>query len=1191
MASAARDPYFRANQIGVNEVVRSLGLDGAGNMCMRCHSPNGWYSGRFDPTLAGDPRGTTMEHSILQSTDDEGILCEFCHRAIGNVTMQRPDLSATDPAWNMLAGVSDWPHAGHAYVDQAGDTTIAAGSPYGDTSLQLNDGMTYLGKYPGSVDIFFSDLPEAGTSYTGQTYGVYPPGFPNAGAPVVNPDGSVPIHYEVPIGPPTLPGGGYDYQAQSLSLEHPTVGAVRDANGEGAFVTKPEFCGSCHDLTVPVLNHGMPEQRTYTEWKNSDFGRDENSATYTRCQDCHMPTQMHEYADDAPVSLNPDPTVSGWFPYAKDRNSQGGTAFHKFAGANRDLPDAMKLLYPEPDLEVLGAPTGNDPRIFPGMLSTRDPMYDRAQRNTEISLQDAVDVQIIGGPTLNTTTGKWEVQVKVTNNTGHRIPSGYPDGRRLFVTLQVKDQNGVLVYESGHYDQASATLFTDSTLSGFQRALEPVIDSASNAVMVYERVTGTCVDSTGAAIFTDPTAGVPVACTASPALTNNFILFDNRILPAGFDYAALREAGVKFWNYGAGLVPVEDADRFPNGQNWDVVTYTFTAPVGSTPTVARAELNWQTHTREFVEHLKDQDVSTVRPEGPPSIYDPNYPLTPNYLSDVVGLDTLTDLEGNPLNDNWGGIAYASWLLTGKGAPFVAAAAETGLAAPAAPAELGEVWVYNPDTDLREPYTQKIAWSPVPGAEGYLVWIKYGVSDATAAWDRLAVVPATQTEMVVLGDPNAVPAPQPVLKVVITNTALNVAKTYQYRVQAFNAGGYSVFSPALAAQTPNDLPLPPENLQFVSSTSTSISMAWYDAADNEDGFILQRQDVPVVGDFYQVGDSASQTPGFAFGGNTWTDTTAQPARCYNYRVAAYNGSGLSTWNVNGPVQMCTGSAPGAPSNLTATALSGIRVDLTWTAATGTFTGYRLERATNAGFTTGLTAFSITNPAALTYSDLTVQPNTAYWYRLYALNAPLESPASNTAAVITPPLPPAAPSNLVATVNGPRQVTLTWKDNANNEQGFVVERATGSGAGLTYAVIATLNTPNTTTYVDTTVQPKFTYSYRVKAFNLGGPSAYSNVAVAITPGEIPQPPSNLRVTSATRVAINLAWNDNATNEQGFYVERRVGTGAWVRIATLGANVTTYRNTGLTPNMLYSYRVQAYNADGVSAYSNIVTQRTRP
>ena len=106
-------------------------------------------------------------------------------------------------------------------------------------------------------------------------------------------------------------------------------------------------------------------------------------------------------------------------------------------------------------------------------------------------------------------------------------------------------------------------------------------------------------------------------------MTNNFILFDNRILPKAFNYAALSEAGVKFWNYVPDtMVPIEEQARYPDGQNWDEVTYRFIAPAGATALNARAEVYWQTHTRKFMEHLRDQDVSTVRPEGPPNILNP-----------------------------------------------------------------------------------------------------------------------------------------------------------------------------------------------------------------------------------------------------------------------------------------------------------------------------------------------------------------------------------------------------------------------------------------------------------------------------------------------------------------------------------------------------------------------------------------
>jgi cytochrome c553 len=123
MASAARDPIFRANQIGVNNTVKAVtNLDGAGNVCFRCHSPNGWLSARFDPAFGGKPDGSSMIQSILASTDGEGIMCETCHRAVGNVTYKRVDpnpplaaaqLSLTDKVWNLLAGIFDWEHLGN----------------------------------------------------------------------------------------------------------------------------------------------------------------------------------------------------------------------------------------------------------------------------------------------------------------------------------------------------------------------------------------------------------------------------------------------------------------------------------------------------------------------------------------------------------------------------------------------------------------------------------------------------------------------------------------------------------------------------------------------------------------------------------------------------------------------------------------------------------------------------------------------------------------------------------------------------------------------------------------------------------------------------------------------------------------------------------------------------------------------
>src|SRR5438445_873283 len=74
-------------------------------------------------------------------------------------------------------------------------------------------------------------------------------------------------------------------------------------------------------------------------------------------------------------------------------------------------------------------------------------------------------------------------------------------------------------------------------------------------------------------------------------------------------------------------------------------------------------------------------------------------------------------------------------------------------------------------------------------------------------------------------------------------------------------------------------------------------------------------------------------------------------------------------------------------------------------------------------------------------------------------------------------PAAPSDLqVAQVSG-SQLNLTWTDNANNELGYNVERSTD---GTNFSVLAALGI-QANHYLDSTVSPGITYSYRVAAFN--------------------------------------------------------------------------------------------------------------
>ncbi len=97
---------------------------------------------------------------------------------------------------------------------------------------------------------------------------------------------------------------------------------------------------------------------------------------------------------------------------------------------------------------------------------------------------------------------------------------------------------------------------------------------------------------------------------------------------------------------------------------------------------------------------------------------------------------------------------------------------------------------------------------------------------------------------------------------------------------------------------------------------------------------------------------------------------------------------------------------------------------------------------------------------------------------------------------------------------------------------------------------------------------------------------------TSGNPPTPPDLLVAVPISQNQITVSWQDNSNNETSFRIERSLnGTTDWAQIATVGANVTTYANIGLTCSTIYHYRVQAYNISGNSDYSNTANATTSP
>jgi len=367
---------------------------------------------------------------------------------------------------------------------------------------------------------------------------------------------------------PTVHGNGmYVMDNQDIRRgPYNDITQVPHAINYSEFHTKSEMCATCHDVSNPAYSKQsdgtylpntlgteapsfntydmFPVERTYSEWKMSAYNSPAgipstafggNLTNVISCQDCHMKEVTGKGANKSFVPI---------------RNNLGQ---HDLTGGNTFIPLLIKNLYANDSDVDLNA-------IDAGIL------------RAEYMLKNAATLN------LNATAigDGFDVEVEVINETGHKLPSGYPEGRRIWINLRAYDESNNLIYESGAYDNQTAILETVGT-------------------KIYEAKLGIS-DEVAAIANASGTGGYSAGESFHFAL-NNVVIKDNRIPPRGFtnsNFQSIQAAPVGY--------------SYADGSFSDITHYTVPANTYK----VEAKLYYQTVSKEYIDFLRDNNTTNTK---------------------------------------------------------------------------------------------------------------------------------------------------------------------------------------------------------------------------------------------------------------------------------------------------------------------------------------------------------------------------------------------------------------------------------------------------------------------------------------------------------------------------------------------------------------------------------------------------
>jgi hypothetical protein len=414
-----------------------------------------------------------------------------------------------------------------------------------------------------------------------------------------------------------MPSGNAGYILERMDFLDHSVEGMLQLNPNQDFIRSSEICGTCHNVTNPIFKtktkiNGIapdvlhPVERTYTEWYWSDFGPNGPAEKQATCQSCHAPM-----------------------------NFLGAQTWLINPGLG-DLWGNMDEIWSQAPFFYDVPPDRTTPVFDPRCLDTEDPdcwlpgPYPAAADRNRTFMKTAATIELINTPDIVKPHRDITATVRVTNHTGHKLPTGYPEGRRMWIDIKAVDKNsGRTLFHSGKFWKG--------------KILKPRKAKVYEMVSVAEGYDNLMFEGFNI-LDLNKNGKVSHREKEFHFILGNKVEKDNRIPPAGFNKDA-------YMADAAFIVPRDKLDNdYAPGQNWDDTNYYIHVPKWvKGPIEITATLKYQTFSKEFVKFLKREDDEETQEQGGRAV---NIPKTGQF--------------GH--YKKWGNVIHDIWKRNGNGEP-------------------------------------------------------------------------------------------------------------------------------------------------------------------------------------------------------------------------------------------------------------------------------------------------------------------------------------------------------------------------------------------------------------------------------------------------------------------------------------------------------------------------------------------